>query len=232
MRNKKLKILAFTIILSFSLTCYVVHTAYSQGGDYFTSYFPTYYLSWLYDAYGIQTPTYSHSSLYAMTPDTPQARRRATNSFNMFYTQPELFEAQSVHYGGMMYGYDGLVDGVQDGALFLRSEALITDGIFNQIYGNYQSMVNPLTLFNQPYASIPVISDSQNPKVSIQNCLQERPDLDTSRCIMFHRNPSLSVYTGKYPVYTENIMGSPFQLSAIPSTDYLSLYFICFEGCE
>lgn len=216
------------LILTFGLTFNAVGISYSQGEYYLSSYFSIYYPTWLFSLPGTQTSTYSNSLLYTTPQDASLARSRAKDDFNMFYTQPEMFEGQSVHYSGMIYGNNGLSNGVQDRNLFLTNDSLIMYGIFNQISGNYQSMKNPVTLFNQPHAYMPVISGYQSPKLSIQKCLQERPDLDTSQCILLHRDTNPTSFSTGYS--SSNIAGSPTQFSGVPSTDYLSLYFICFEG--
>jgi hypothetical protein len=113
----------------------------------------------------------------------------------------------------------------QSSSFAISEDPLFTNSIFNQISGNYQSMVNPEEIYNQSYNYLSVAPDVRDPKLSIQKCLYERKDLDTSKCILLHRDPRLSVSLESCSGYS-----FPTQLSGVPSTNYLSLYFICFEG--
>ncbi|MGA1842117.1 MAG: hypothetical protein ACMUIU_15970 [bacterium] len=223
MRARNWKLCIFIIFLTFGLTFSAVCVSYSQGDDYLNLFFQNYYSTWLFVPSDIQTSVYSDSSLYSMSRDDTLTRGRTMSDFNMFYAQTGTFMPQSIHYGGMIYGYNGMSSGVQDYNLFLTNDPLSTDIIFNQISGNYQSLVNPVGMFNQYYNYLP--DGAQNPRLSIQKCLYERKDLDTTKCILFHRDPTLSVSSGDSLGYT-----FPTQLSGIPSVNYLSLYFICFEG--
>lgn len=224
MRKTNCKLYIFIILLTSGLIFNAVRVSYSQVDDYLTSYFQNYYPTWLFNPYGIQTSTDSHSSLYVRSQDDTLARGRTMSDFNTFYAQTDLFMPQSIYYSGMIFGYNGLSNYDQDRDLFLTNDH-ITDSIFNQISGNYQSMVNPEEMFNQSYNYLPLIPTAQHPRLSIQKCLRERKDLDTTKCILLHRDPSLSVSSGNYSGYS-----FPTQSSGIPSTDYLSLYFLCFEG--
>ena len=226
MKTSNWTIYIFIMLLTFGLTINAVRVSYSQGDDYLTTYFQNYYSTWLFNPYVTQTLTKKQASLYAISQDDTLARGRTMDGFNGFYPHTDLFVPQSIHYSDMIYGYDGINNDAQDHNLFLTNYPLFTDSIFNQISGNYQSMANPLGMFNQSYNYLSVTSDAQHPMLSIQKCLQERKDLDTTKCILLHRDPSLSVSSGSSSLeYT-----SSTQLSGIPSVDYLSLYFICFEG--
>lgn len=229
MRTSNWKIFIFIIILAFGLTFNAVCTSYSQGDDYLTSYSATYYPTRLFTPSGIQIPTYSYSSLYDMSPYATLARRRAMSGSNMFYTQTEQFIPLSIYYSGMMYGYSGLNNSAQDFNPFLTNDPLIIDSIFNQIYSNYQSIVNPVEMFNHSYTHLSETPNDQHYKLSIQKCLHEREDLDTRQCMVLHGDPGLSVSAERSLGYP-SLGFPPAQLSAIPSIDYLSIYFLCFEG--